>query len=195
MIQGATSDEEMDVRVIAEISGPGVEHAHQTESATDKARVLGQLQQGLGGRAEEQVVDRLLLRASQGPQLGGQGEGDQEVRDGQQQLLLLVQPLIGLLVAALGTVPVLAGVIAVTLLLTLVTEIDLPAASGGAALFDVEHGPEMGRQHAAAELLPVLWAMPPENIGHFQHERTQRSAMSWSMVAAPRCSAFAVRCV
>jgi len=111
MIQGATSDEEMDVRVIAEISGPGVEHAHQTESATDKARVLGQLQQGLGGRAEEQVVDRLLLRASQGPQLGGQGEGDQEVRDGQQQLLLLVQPLIGLLVAALGTVPVLAGVI------------------------------------------------------------------------------------
>ena len=73
----------------------------------------------------------------------GQGESNQEVRYGQQQILLLVQPFIGLLVAALGTVTVLAGVIAVAVCQALITVIYLTAEYGGAALFDVLHGAPM----------------------------------------------------
>jgi hypothetical protein len=34
----------MNVRMIEELAGPGVEHAHHAEASADEARVLGQLQ-------------------------------------------------------------------------------------------------------------------------------------------------------
>jgi hypothetical protein len=87
---------------------------------------------------------------------------------GQQQLRLRLQPFIGLLVLALGAVAVLAGMIAVTELVALGTEIELAAQAGGATLFDVLHGPQMRRQYPGTELGSILWPMQAKDVGHFQ---------------------------
>src|SRR2546427_11568473 len=99
----------MNVRMIDELAGPGVQHAQQADSAADEARVLGQFQQRRGGSAKEQVVDQLLITAGEGAQLFRGGEGDEGVIDGEKGNLLRGLPFMGLFVAALRTAAVLAG--------------------------------------------------------------------------------------
>jgi hypothetical protein len=63
--------------------------------------------------------------------------------NGEEQVLLLFQPIISQFILALGTVAVLTGVVTVALLLTLIAEIELAAATLGAAGFNILHGPAM----------------------------------------------------
>src|SRR5260370_17505932 len=77
--EAAAGDEVMDVRMIEQLPGPGVEHADHPEAGADEARVLGQLQQSSGGSAKEQVIDRLLITAHDGAQLPGPGERYEQI--------------------------------------------------------------------------------------------------------------------
>src|SRR6266404_1640779 len=47
--EAAAGDDVMDVGMIEQLPGPGVEHADHAEAGADEARVLGQLQYGSGG--------------------------------------------------------------------------------------------------------------------------------------------------
>lgn len=126
-----------------------------------------------------------------------QSEGDHKVRNREQQVLLLREPLVGLIILAFGAMPVFARVVAVALLFALVAVIEVAAKCLGAALFDVLHGAQMRGQHPEAELRPVLFAMETKDVGHLDHHQRgdQRSLMSWLMAIDPRCSALTVRCV
>ena len=59
----------------------------------------------VGRGAKEQMVDNSLVRAGRATEFFRQGEGDHEVVDRQQQVLLILEPFVGLIVLALGTVP------------------------------------------------------------------------------------------
>jgi len=141
--QPTAGDDVVHVGVIAELAGPGMQYSDQAQLSADEPWVLSQLLEGGSGSAEEQIVDCFLIAPGNRAQLGRQGESYQEVMSGQEQVLLLSQPLIGLLILALGTVAVLAGVVTVALRLALLTEIELAAATLGAAAFNVLHGPAM----------------------------------------------------
>jgi hypothetical protein len=83
------------------------------------------------------------MTASQSAQGVGQGEGHQKVGDRQEQLLLASQPGVGVVIAALGAVAILTGVVAVAILVAGSTLIDLPAQRFGAAVFNSLHHAEM----------------------------------------------------
>jgi len=114
---------------------------------------------------------------------------------GKQQLPLLLKPIVGLVVLALGAVAVLTGVVTVALLLTLIAEIELAAETFSAAGFNVLHGPVVRGQQPGAELGSIVRTMQPKDVGHFQHHGNQRSLMSWLMAWVPSCSALTVRWV
>ena len=71
---------------------------------------------------KQNVVEHLLVAAGQCSQLLGQSEGDHEVRDRQQQILLTFQPLFGLIILALGAVPVFTRVVAVVMVLAVLAQ-------------------------------------------------------------------------
>jgi hypothetical protein len=57
-------DEVMDVGMVEELAGPGVEHADHTWTTSNEPWVLSQLLESCGGSAQEQIVDQLLMVAS-----------------------------------------------------------------------------------------------------------------------------------
>src|SRR2546428_4278177 len=106
-------------------------------SPADEPWVTRQFLERLGRGPKQNVIDRLLVRARHRPQLGRQREGDHKMNDRQQQTLLSLEPSVGLVILALGAVAILTRVIAVAILLTLITVIDLSAQLLGAAPLDV----------------------------------------------------------
>jgi hypothetical protein len=60
--------------------------------AADKAGIAGEFLKSSSGGAEREIVNQFLVAACELAQGVGQGESDQEVRHGQQELLLASQP-------------------------------------------------------------------------------------------------------
>ena len=148
---------------------PGVEHADHAQSTAYEARVLRQLLRSGGRGAEEQTIDQLLVAARDLAQFFRQGEGEQKVGDRQEQRLLLLQPLLPGRVLALGTVAILARMVAVALLAALGTLVDLSAQGFGATSLDVSHRVQVAGRHARPVLLPVLGTVAAKDLGQLYH--------------------------
>jgi hypothetical protein len=121
-----------------------------------------------GGSVEQQSIDNLLLTAGEGAQLGGQGEGHQIIRAGQQAAALLLQPALGLLAVVLGAVPIAAGVIAKVERAAMLAAIDLSTQRCGAALQDGLEIPLLAGQNSLT--VTLLWPGGADNVRCFEHE-------------------------
>jgi hypothetical protein len=87
-VEAAGGDEQMGVGVIAEVTTMGVQHGKDCGARAQVARVSSERGDGVGGAAQERVVDYLLVTAREGAQRRRQREGEQEVLARQQALAL-----------------------------------------------------------------------------------------------------------
>jgi hypothetical protein len=142
-----------------------VKHTQHPELSAQAFGIGGQILQGLGAAAKEQVQRDLLVGADEVAQGFRHREGHQEVRRGQQQALALVlEPGIGISLPALWAMPVVTGMIAVEKAGTVRALEELPAQSRGAASQDLFQDLPMPMRHDGAEMLSVLWSQSPEQL-------------------------------
>jgi hypothetical protein len=69
-----------------------VKDAKEAEFASEMARDTRNLLESRCALIEEDPVEELLMRAARSAQLFVQGEGDQEIRDGQEPFALALKP-------------------------------------------------------------------------------------------------------
>ncbi len=67
-------DEEVDVGVVGQGTGPGVEDGEDGGAAADPLGIVGQGLDGGSGLPEEDTVDEALVGAGQGAELGRESE-------------------------------------------------------------------------------------------------------------------------
>jgi hypothetical protein len=85
---------------------------------------------------------------------------------------------------------VLAGVIAVEVVVAIITEVERAAKQWSAAGFNVSHGAKVRGEHSRAKLSAVLFAMLSEYVGKLDHHISPRMEL---MASAPTLSAVAVK--
>jgi hypothetical protein len=180
------------MRVVAQVTRPGVEDSDQANLAADETRITCQSLGRRGRRPKQEIAKKPLMPTGHAPKAGGQGEGEQEVRHGEKEPLLLGQPGLGLLVLALGAMTVAAqsrhcaaqsrhcaaGVVPVLNLIALRTGVDVPTQSLGPTLLDgaqrtamagQRQSPARGRQSPARgqplrEALAIALAVAADNF-------------------------------
>jgi hypothetical protein len=160
-------NEVVHVGMVGEVAGSGMQDAHQPNLPTHKARIMGKLLGGLCGSPKKQVVHALLVLAGKLAEFSGEGEGQQEVRNGQQQFLLQLEPFFGSFLLAFGAMTVAAGVVAVTGFVTSWAVIDLSAQGCGAAVLNRPHGLAVAGQQFGGVLLAISGTILAKDIRQF----------------------------
>src|SRR5664279_4690164 len=156
------------MRVMLEILAPGVEHTQETDLGAKMLRIGGNLQQGCGAGAEQEVVDDLLVLQGQPGQLVGDGKDDMYVVDRQQFLAASGEPLVASVGLALGTVPGPAGVERDGFMAAFAAAVQMAAERSSAAMRDGEKHAKMQPGHPGPALLDEAIAMCTADTGHLE---------------------------
>jgi len=98
------------------------------------------------------------------PKAGWQGEGEQEVRHGKKEALLVDQPGLSLLVLALGAMSVAAGVVPVFNPLALRAGVDVPTQGLGPTLLDGAQRTAMAGKQPVREALTIAQPVAADNF-------------------------------
>ena len=154
--QAAAGNQIVDVRMEDEGATPGMQYAQHPQLRAQSARIASQVLQGAGTGGKEQVEADPGMGANETPQGLGHGEGDQEVGHGQEEPgPLALEPVVGIGLTALGTVPVVTGMIAVVKAPTVGTLEELVAQGRGASPAGLEQDPPLTPRQGAAEGLEI----------------------------------------
>ena len=175
--QPAGGDEEVNVRMVGEITGPGVEHREDAEGSADPLWIVGEVLEGGCGFAQEQVVDGALVGACERAELGGESEGDELVGTGQESSAQAFEPELRRAIVTLWAVSVAARVVGVVEAFTGVADEQGATESRCPAVDDVRHGLSVRRQHAVAIDLPVGLPGAAEDLRQLDHDRWRLASL------------------
>src|SRR4051812_31164315 len=101
------------MRMVAQVARPSLKHTQHAQLPANKARIGSQLLKCASGGAEKQRIELALVAIGDLAQLGGEREGDQKIGQGQQKLVLLLEPALRITLPTQRAMPVATGVIAV----------------------------------------------------------------------------------
>ena len=155
-VEPAPGDDAVDVRMIEQQLGPGMQHGGEADLRPQAP--AGHGLEGLGRGREQQLVRHRRGGEEEGVQFGGHGEDEVEVLDGEQITLLGLDPPGFVQSLALGAMPIAAGVVGELLMAAGLTLTAVAAERGRAALGD-------GLQHA-----PLLQGEAVEFVGMGAHD-------------------------
>jgi hypothetical protein len=151
------------------VARPGLQHAHHPDLPTKETRIGRQLLQCRRRTPEEQRVEAALVLTSEGTKLSREGEGDQEIGDGKQELLLLSEPVLRLTLLTGWTVAIATRVIVVTGGGAARTGVDMAAECLGAALLNCRHRRSVASRHVLTEPLTIGRPIPSEDLAKRGH--------------------------
>ena len=126
------------------------------------------------------------------PKCCGEGEGKEEVRDGKPELLLSFEPPLCLVLLALWTMAVLAGVVAVLDLFAIRANVNVTAKCLGTAVLDIPHRPAVAGRYPASIPRSVGRTMLAEDLRQLYHARLSINLL---MVSSDCTSVLRVKCV
>ena len=141
-----------------------MEDGEEADLGAEVLGIGGDLAQGAGRGAEEQVVERALVLQGEGGDLGGQREDDVVVLAVEQFVAALGEPGGAGRALALGAVAVAAGAVAVAPVAAAVALLHLAAESGRAAALDGGHDAALQGGHRVAVALAEGLAAAPEDV-------------------------------
>jgi hypothetical protein len=167
--ESAAGDQEMDVGMVFELPGPGVEYGGDAGHGAEPARIGAHVEERGGGGAKEKRQQFTRMGSDGSAQGFGHGEGGQVVGDRQQEVLLPVTPGMGVIGTAGRAMAVAAGVEGEVLLSTLRAKPELATHGRSTAGGDIPQSAELIPAHAVAELTSILRAMATDDVRHRWH--------------------------
>jgi hypothetical protein len=171
--QSSAGDDVVDVQMEPKFAGPSLKNPQETQLGSQVFGFGGDILECAGTFLEEQTIELLLVRPEERAQLFWQSKGDQEIGNWKQLGLLPLDPIGGLLMTALGTGPVIAGVIS-ELEAAAITTVDFPAKLGRATRQNGLDGALVRRKNLLAKAPLVLWPMAGQDLGQLDHSKSGR---------------------
>lgn len=154
----------VDVRMVLELTTPGVEHAGEAGLGS-VGFGCDHIAQGDGALFEDGVVEFLGMGEAGLAQFCGDRESHHEIRNGKEFRLLLGGPELLFERAALWTGTVVAAVVGEVRFGTIPATVESPAQRGGAARKDTPHRPVMGSGEVFAVGTGVVLPVRREDVG------------------------------
>jgi hypothetical protein len=155
----------MNMGMIDQLAGPGVQHAQKAERAAKISWLLGDVLQGPGAFLKEQVVSKPLVLTEESAQGLRNCKSYEEITNGEQALALPLAPGLRPTMAALAASPMTARMVREVLVAAPVAHIEAAATGGRMTAQNRLQRPVMRTWHPGAILLQVRRAVPADHIG------------------------------